>query len=224
MGFSLLLLPSPLLSAAAYEGLAAALECVGVRAAIAPSHLAADEHADDLVRRWAELITADTVLVPHSNAGYLAPIARAECGGAQPIVFMDAALLRATGTTPLAPPQFRAFLAGLADEEGLLPPWTRWWPRNALEEVIPSRSFDVLDRACPRLPLSYFDSTVTAPAAWAGARAAYLAFGTTYAEELGFAVTQDWPHSRLEGGHLHFMHDPDAVAAQVLGLATDLSG
>ena len=138
-------------------------------------------------------------------------------------MFMDAALPPELGTTPLAPPRFRAFLAGLADRDGLLPPWTRWWPRAALEDVVPPGGFEVLDRACPRLPLSYFDFRVSSPAGWVDGAAAYLAFGTTYAEELDFAVTHDWPTTRLDGLHLHFMHDPDAVAAHILALAADLS-
>jgi hypothetical protein len=224
MSLTILLLPSPLLPALAYDGLAAALSAAGVRTSIAPSDLAADEHADDLVRRWTAWVTAGAVLVPHSNAGYLAPVARAAAGGAQPIVFMDAALPPARGSTPLAPPKFRAHLAGLADEDGRLPPWTRWWPRAALEDVVPARGFEALDQACPRLPLSYFDTSVTSPPSWADAGDAYLAFGTTYAEELRFAKAHGWPHSRLAGSHLHFMHDPAAVAAQIVALAADLSG
>ena len=50
---------------------------------------------------------------------------------------MDAALPPETGSTTLASDGFYAHLASLADEHGVLPPWTRWWPRDDLAGVIP---------------------------------------------------------------------------------------
>ncbi|MFN8099817.1 MAG: hypothetical protein U0Q21_16185 [Dermatophilaceae bacterium] len=41
---------------------------------------------------------------------------------------------------------------------------------------------------CPRLPLAYFDQRVVAPIGWASGSNAYLAFVSTYAEELTLAA------------------------------------
>lgn len=219
---SVVILPSPLLPARAYESLRAALAEQVADATIAPSDLTPEQGAGDLIARWADLLGPGTVLVPHSNAGYLAPAVRALRGGTQPIVFLDAALPPPTGTTALAPPRFRAVLRDLAGEGRLLPPWTRWWPREDLRDVIPAASFDQLDRECPRLPLSYFDFHLEVPDSWAAAPNAYLAFGDTYGEEFGFAAARSWPRARLEGGHLHFLHDPGEVASRVLDLLGQL--
>jgi hypothetical protein len=190
----------------------------GAEATVAAADLGGGETARDLIERWSQLVGPDTVQVPHSNAGNLAPSVRAADGGNHAIVFVDAALPPVTGSATLVPPAFREYLADLAGEAGVLPPWTQWWRGEDLASVIPDTDFPELDRGCPRLPLSYFDLEVAVPSGWASARNAYLAFGDTYDEELDLVVGRGWPHARIEGGHLHFLHDPDAVAARILAL------
>jgi hypothetical protein len=221
-GSSLLILPSPALPATAYAGLAAALRSGGAEVTVATADLGGGETASDLLVRWSQLVGPDTVLVPHSNAGNLAPSVRAAGGGSQAIVFMDAALPPVTGSATLVPTAFREFLADLAGEAGVLPPWTQWWRREDLASVVPGADLAEIDRRCPRLPLSYFDFEITVPSGWVSASNAYLAFGDTYDEEFDLVVGRGWPHARIEGGHLHFLHDPDAVAARILTLVSQL--
>ena len=62
----------------------------------------------------------------------------------------------------------------------------------------------------PEVPLSYVDGEVPVPTGWQAGRCAYLAFGSTYAEELELAARHGWPHRRLAGaGHLHLLVEPD---------------
>ena len=216
---SVLVLPSPLLPGSAYRDLAGALTARGTDTLVAPATLGPGEGAHDLVRRWGPLVAAETTLVAHSNAGYLAPLVRDLGSVRSPIVFMDAALLPVVGGTSLAPPRLRAMLAVLADRTGLLPPWTRWWPPAVMDEVLPPDRRDEVDRDCARLTLGYFDATVDAPPDWTAGPNAYLAFGSTYTQELDQARDLGWPCATLDGGHLHFMHHPQAVAAQIQALA-----
>ena len=224
MTSGVVILPSPLLPGAAYLGLVTALEALGTRVSLADASLADVENGHDLVARWAAQVRPGTWLLAHSNAGYLAPAVRHAAGGHQPIVFMDAALPPASGPAMLAPRDFREFLAEIADPSGTLPPWTRWWPRADLEEVIPPERFDELDEQCPRMPLSYFDSPVAVPSGWLSKGNAYLAFGDTYAAEIAIADREGWPLHRLIGGHLHLLHDPQGVAATASALAERLRG
>lgn len=217
------ILPSPLLPAIVYRSLADALAALGVAVAIADSSLEHGQLASDLIPRWAAQCESATALLAHSNAGYLAPVVRDHARHDQAIVFMDAALPAGSGRTPLAPPQFLAFLRELADESGRLPPWTRWWPRSEMAAVIPADSYDEVDRRCPRLPLSYFEQTVAVPDGWVNRLNAYLAFGDTYREEMAQARVQGWPHETLTGAHCHCMHDPHAVAEAVMDLFARLS-
>lgn len=222
MAASVLLLPSPLLPAEAYESLASALRSAGLGCAVADPSGA--RTGAQLVERWALPATRAGALVAHSNAGLLAPSVRAGGGRLAPIVFMDAALPPASGGAPLVPSRFRDHLAQLSDPvTGALPPWTRWWPREEILATLPAGTFDSLDQACPSVPLSYFDSTVSVSEGWVTGRNAYLAFGDTYADELAFAREWDWPAAQVPGTHLQFLHDPATVARQVSGLIDALS-
>ena len=213
----LLVLPSPFLGPAPYEPVAAALSSRGYDTSVAPS--SGSPVAGELLDAWASLAAGlgDVVLVPHSNAGYLAPAVSAAADA--PVVFVDAALPTTPGVTRLAPPAFRAHLATLAGADGLLPRWTRWWPREDVADVVPDAWFDRVDAVLPQVPLTYVDSEVPVPTGWEGARCAYLAFGSTYADELELAVRHGWPHRRLEAaGHLHLLVDPDQTAAAIADL------
>lgn len=218
---SLLILPSPLLPAIAYAALAAELRGRGVDAALAPATLAPGQGPQELIARWSALLPHDAAILAHSNAGYLAPAVRSSAGREDvAIVFVDAALPPAAGSAALAPSRFRDFLRQLPSDDGRLPPWTRWWPESEMAQVIPARLFAEIDAACPRLPLDYFDAQVPAPPGWASGPNSYLAFGDTYAAEFEFARRHGWPQARVDGSHLHFLHNPVAVAEQVLILTS----
>jgi hypothetical protein len=116
------------------------------------------------------------VLVPHSNAGLYAPHL-SSLVDVKATVFVDAALPDpelADRETPLAPPAFVDFLRDLADERGVLPPWTEWWG-DAIDDLFPDA--DVrreVEREQQRLPLTYFTSRIPVPAGWTARPASYL--------------------------------------------------
>lgn len=219
----LLVLPSPFLGTAAYEPLAAALEARGGTAGVATYE--DPPVATRLVEQWADQAAtlAEVALVAHSNAGYLAPAVSGRLGGT-PIVFLDAALPVTGEWTHLAPDRLRDQLARLAGEDGLLPPWSRWWPREELSAVAPDPVLEHLDTAAPRVPLTYVDGKAPVPAGWEASPCAYLGFGSqTYAVELGRARSLSWPIRVLEGaGHLHVLVAPDETAGAVVDLLGSL--
>lgn len=158
------------------------------------------------------------VLVPHSNAGlYVAGLAAGHPVVA--VVFVDAGLPQPEETTPTAPPTLVAHLEGLADDRGVVPPWSQWWDPDDLEGLFPDR--DTRDRVLAeqrRLPLSYFRSAVATPPGWESLPCAYLGFGDTYAEEQRAARGRGWPVTVTAGAHLQMLHDPDGVAAEIVRL------
>ena len=210
-----LVLPSPFLPELAYEPWTAALRDAGLDAVVAP--VPWPPSAADVVSAWSSLARHETLLLPHSNAGYLVPLVSAAVDDA-PVVFVDAAVPDPGATTRLAPWRFRDFLADLADVDGLLPPWTRWWPRQEYSAVMSDEWFERIDAAAPRVPLSYVDTEVVLPPGWPHGSCAYLAFGDTYAEELGRAERAGWPTRRLGGGHLHWLAEPEDTAAALMDL------
>ena len=224
MPTDVLVLPSPLLGPAAYGPFARALGSRGAPAAVAglpdgvltPAAVLAG-FVDQLTTSGASLVVA------HSNAGYLVPALRAAVPVAG-VVFVDAALPSTPGgTTLLAPAAFGELVAGLPRDDGLLPPWPLWWDPADVVPLFPSRDWlaRVTDEA-PRLPPSWFTTPVEVPAGWKERPAAYLGFGATYAEELTVAREAGWPVQVLDGHHLHLLSEPAATADAVLALGEQL--
>ena len=211
-------LPSPLLPARAYAPLAHALGRRGWGAVVAAVPEAPDG-PDPVLAAYRDAVTSHRadLVVAHSNAGRYAVAA---AGGA-PVVYVDAALPPEHGEATLAPEGLLDHLAGLADDDGLLPPWTRWWGDDDIATVVPDPAVLAGIRADEhRMPLSYFRCRLGAPDDWTSHPQAFLALGDTYAEETALARRLGWPVTVLEGAlHLHHLVDPDAVAAAVLDLA-----
>ena len=222
---AIVLLPSPLLGPVAWSPVADRLHAAGRRVRV----LGLPDGPvlpGDVLARWQEDLGAEQrpVLVPHSNAGYYAP-ALAGATDATGTVFVDAALPGPGGSTPLAPADFEGFLRALADEHGLLPPWTRWWAEADLDPLFPDAAWRRrVEEREPRLTVGYFEATLPVPDGWTRRPCAYLAFGATYATETRRARAQAWPVRVLPGEHLHMLHDPDAVTAALLELVESLGG
>ena len=215
------LLPSPFLPAAAYAPLADALGRRGWGVAVATPPDAPDGPQPVLAayRSVAESQRPD-VVVAHSNAGRYAVAAAPDAA----VVYVDAALPPEDGEAPLAPEGLLDHLTALAGGEPLLPPWTRWWPEDAVAQVVPDAAVLAgIRQDEPRVPLSYVRSRLGAPPGWMEVRQAYLGYGDTYADELARARRLGWPVAVLDGArHLHHLREPDAVAAAVLDLAARL--
>ncbi len=213
-----LVLPSPFLGSSAYAPLADALRRGGDDASVAAS--VGVPVARDLVEAWSATASTlrEVALVPHSNAGHLAPLVSERCGGL-PIVFVDAALPASSGTSPLVPPGLRCHLADLAGPDGRLPRWTRWWAREDLDDVLPGEWFDRIDAIAPQVPLAYADDSVDVPDGWEHGPCAYLAFGAeTYAEELARVRRLGWPHRVAAGRHLQCLVAPEETVASLRSL------
>jgi hypothetical protein len=217
----LVLVPSPLLGPAAWGPCADWLRGQGLEVVVP------EPDRDDW--RPAAVLAAvvrateglgELVLVPHSQAGLYAP----RLGELLPVratVYVDAALPTGGRETTLARPGFLERLRSLADPDGVLPVWTRWW--DDVDDLFPDAATRAaVEREQRRLPLAYFTSRVPVPDGWAERPAAYLGFGATYADELAFARAQRWPTTVLAGRHLHQLVDPAAVGSTILALLAAL--
>src|SRR4051794_17531716 len=129
MPHTLVLMSSPMLGSAAWLPVEDALRDRG-REVLVVSAARGVTPADVLDAYTAAIPdNMPVVLIPHSNAGLYVPAltTRRDVTGA---VFVDAGLPEAHGATPLAPPEFKVFLESIADNAGLLPPWTGWWAES----------------------------------------------------------------------------------------------
>ena len=213
-----LVLPSPFLGSAAYAPLVDALAVGTDTAAVAT--VPEPPTAAGLVKSWAAAAAhlGDTVLVPHSNAGHLAPGVSERAAAADRVHGRRAASYRRSLTPGAIGPPVAAGRA--RGEDGQLPRWTRWWPRAEVVAVLPGDWFDRLDAGVPQVALAYAEDSVVVPDDWEHGRCAYLAFGgETYTDELIRADEAGWPVRMLEGArHLHCVVDPDETAGAVRSL------
>jgi hypothetical protein len=220
------------LGPASWAPLAAELRARGCQVAV-PSLLGVAEGAppvwprvvDAVVRGTADLPQdARVVFVVHSNAGLFVPVLIE--GTKRPIaavVFLDASL-PLPDDTPIAPPDFLAFLAGKADKDGLLPPWTGWWDAADVAPLFPDDATRAAVQAEePRLPLSYYTQILPAPDIWEHVPAGYIVFSDTYADAAAQARTRGWPVSELPGLHLHHLVQPAAVTDAVTAITDQLT-
>lgn len=176
---------------------------------------------DDVANHAPVADRANVVLVAHSGAGRLV-MGAAGSSAVTAVVLVDAGLPGEATHAEGAPASFRDHLAALvATTDGVtLPPWPDWWPDDLLASVLP----DPHDRAAlaadaPRVVTAFFDEPIPDGARRAPAHVgvAYLCF--TYEREAEEAERRGWPVERFDGGHLHQMVEPRAVASSIARLA-----
>jgi hypothetical protein len=217
----LALLASPLLGPTVWRPVAQVLRRLGHTVALAPAARPA-RTPEQVVATTVEALPVGSrlVLVTHSNAGLYVPV----LGRHREVVahvFVDASLPPAAGSIPMASPALYAFLTGLADENGMLPPWSEWWEEDDVRALFPSaQARREVERDQSRLPLAYFGTTIEVHAGWDAAPSAYLAFGDTYSDERRAAAERGWPVRTMHGGHLHMLVDPEGVGAEIDALVS----
>ena len=180
-------------------------------------------------RRWVgqigdvvQALPGPVVVAGHSGGGLLLPCVTTEVarsGGC--LVFVDAGLPEASGETPVVPPSFREFLAGLAGDDGMVPPWPQWWGDEAMCDLVPDQAQRAAVAAeAPSLPLAYFDQRVSSPAGWDAVPCAYLQLSEAYDDAAADARARGWPVESTAGAqHLHTVVAPGVVADALLRLA-----
>ena len=224
----LLLVHSPLVGRATWDLVAADLAGCGYRVGV-PDLTGTVAAGPPYCPRQAEVIAGSAlggpaILIGHSGAGPLLAAAGALIGRVRGYVFADAGL-PAPGRSWMdaVPPGLAAQLRQMADAQGWLPPWPRWWGEQALADLLPDpqlRRRFVAD--CPRLPLAMFEEVHPPAPHWPDAPAAYLQLSEAYADQAAQARQRGWPVRQLAGHHLAPLTDPGLVAGSLHGLLSQL--
>ena len=157
------------------------------------------------------------ILIGHSGAGPLLAAAGELIDDIRGYVFVDAGLpTPGQAWMETVPPELAAQLREMADAEGWLPPWSRWWGDEALAELLPD--LDTRRRfaaGCPRLPLAMFEEVHPPAPRWPAAPGAYLRLSEAYEDEAARARELGWPVAELISHHLALLTDPGPVAASL---------
>jgi len=160
------------------------------------------------------------ILVGHSGAGMLLPVARQALG--QPVegyIFVDA------GIPEDGKSRLDLFESATAAEQfrqkafnGLLPTWRS----SDLAEVIPDADLRRLFVTELRpLPLAVYEEPIPVFPSWPDAPCGYIRFGANpaYTAAAAHARAAGWASTELNGAHFHMLVDPLAVTHALLALA-----
>ena len=163
------------------------------------------------------------VLVGHSGAGPLLPQISARVG-AGTLIFVDADIPPDVDEADLMPAEILTGLRAMA-VDGLLPPWSEWFGPEVMGELVPdAERRAVVASELPRLPLSYYEARVPAPAGWNAAAGGYILLSAeAYGGQAEAAAARGWPVVELRGGHLDIVTRPEPIAAAIAEIAARLS-
>lgn len=163
------------------------------------------------------------ILVGHSGAGPLLPAVPGSLDQIQGYVFVDAGLpFPGKSWLDTAPPELVGQLLAMV-QDGWLPPWSEWWGRDVLAELIPDRVVRERFAAdCPRLPIAMFEEAHPAAPAWPDAPCAYLRLSPGYREPAEQAKALGWPVTEVSLHHLAMLTNPELVLDPLLELLQEL--
>jgi len=178
------------------------------------------------IARRIEDIEGSWVLVVHSAAGGLAPsILAAAPASPAAIVFVDS-ILPHPGRSWLetAPPCLSARVRSLA-EDGMLPPWNRWFADDPAANLIQDpETLAEFTADLPRLPLAFLECAAPLLAAETAIPTGYLQLSASYAGEAREARRRSWRVEEAPAHHLAMVTHPDKVGPKIVELAAALLG
>jgi hypothetical protein len=224
---TVVLLHSPLLTAAAWGDWPAELERTGVavltldvQGDLAPPYAAAYIASSATQIAAATAARDALVLVGHSGAGPLMPQVATACrAGRRPVrgyVFLDAGLPR--------PGASRLDLMATEDAEsatalrdhltagGRFPDWTA----DDIADSLPDPAARALVVASMRSrDLTFFTEAIPGPDDWPDAPCGYLQTSSAYDQPAGVAARRGWPVEHLDAGHFAPLAAPTDLAASL---------
>lgn len=219
----LVLLHSPLVGPATWMAVAPLLRARGHDVAVpdlTPIMAEDGPYYRALAEAAAAAIADPAIVVVHSGAGAVVPVVGA-LAAVKAVVFVDA-LLPHPGESWFGgvPEQLGTRLKALS-KDGKLPPWHAWWPKGAMERLLPERGLGTAFLSAQQeLPLAYFEEP--APEIPLTTPSAYLRLSEAYDAEADAAESAEWPVLRLNLHHLAMLSHPQPVADAILLLAGQL--
>ena len=222
----LVLVHSPLVGPESWEVVAASLSRRGENAALVDLTNALGSgppYWPHEVEAIAAAVTGPAILVGHSRAGPLLPVAAGVTSRVEGCVYVDARLPEpGMSWFATAPSELAARLRTMA-RDGWLPPWSDWWGPDELARLLPDPVVRArFVRGCPRLPLAFFEEVLPEVPGWRDKPSAYLRLSEDYRETCDEARRLGWPVVELASHHLGLITDPETVTGAILELAGQL--
>jgi len=223
---SLVLVHSPLVGRDSWEAVAASLSRRGERVSLVDLTNALGSgppYSPHEVEAITAAITGPAILVGHSRAGPLLPLAARATRRVEGCVFVDARLPHPGASWIAATPSELAAQLRRMGRDGWLPPWSDWWDPNELARLLPDPIVRArFVRGCPRLPLALFEEVLPEVPGWPDVPCAYLRLSEEYREPCDEARRLGWPVIELDSHHLGLITDPETVTDAILELVGQL--
>jgi hypothetical protein len=176
----------------------------------------------ELSVHYARLVSFERapILVGHS----LATVVVADLAGKIPacgLIMVDGEVPPASGPVAPGSDSFRELVAGLADRDGRLPPWSEWrldHRRRSLlgidELARDADAFAAFERDQPRVSRAWFDDGIDL-APWTHIATGFIRTSAFFDHAADEAARRGWPVVRIKGTHLHPTLQPNETASAI---------
>ena len=163
-------------------------------------------------------------LVAHSGAGFFMPVFREALS--VPIagyIFVDARIPKGGASLFDDSPESDVEHLKAMARDGWLPPWSEWFERDAIMEILPDR--DIRERFIAELspiPVAMFEEQSPVLDSWPDAPCGYIRLSASYLAETETARSMEWLVREVDSAHLQMLVDPIAIMGLMLEVQASL--
>lgn len=182
-------------------------------------------------RAWTQALldhvapSSEAVVVGHSSASALAADLATKLS-ARGIIILDGDIPPLQGAASPVRPALREFIRSLAEADGRLPIWSRWFSGDVQRRSlvgIDSLARDPValtefEAGLPRMPVGWFDDTIDL-ACWDHIPSGFIQTSGIYDHATAEALRRGWPVVRLQGTHLDPVLRPAETAEAILAMS-----
>jgi pimeloyl-ACP methyl ester carboxylesterase len=232
MQANIVLVTGPMVGASSWAPTADRLRASGARVQVpdvlallgyAPPWSAWTSYLADLIS-----LAEEPILVGHSLASTLV----ADLATKMPVrgvIIVDGDMPPANGPALPGKATFRDYVKSLADENGVLPPWSRWQRDQRRAQLVGIETlaldpdaFESFEKGLPRIMARWFDDVIDL-APWDHVPAGYIQTSAIYDQDAEEALRRGWPVKRMQGTHLHPTLKPDETVSAIEEICRELA-
>ena len=167
-------------------------------------------------------------MVGHSSASALV-VDLATRLPARAVIIVDGDVPPPSGAAFPVRPALLDFIKGLAEPDGMLPIWSKWFENDRARAALvgidalarDAAAFAQFEAGLPRMHVSWFDEAIEL-ADWSHIPAGYIQTSAIYDHATAEAQRRGWPVANLHGTHLHPSLQPAETADAVLAMSRQL--
>jgi Alpha/beta hydrolase family len=145
------------------------------------------------------------------------------------LILVDGDIPPTQGAAPPVRPALLEFIRGIADETGMLPPWSRWFAGDAVRASLvgidilqkDAEEFARFEQALPRLRADWFNDAIEL-GHWDHVPAGYIQTSQIFDHAAMEARRRGWPVTNLNGTHLDPTLRPVEMSAAITSMTRQL--